>query len=317
MRKIEKLLENTDFSRDSENREEIKMKLMRKLEEQEERNRDMNNAETKNGRRRLRPATAVAAALAATLAFSAIIYGGDIIKIIKEYSVGEHAKFVVTERVDGMKIALPEELRGVLFDADGNELENYPEEGEMFLASGERAMILASNEAKVSEDGKVSSSLLIAVPESEAKEAEQRLREEKEDTAMTFFDSVEDAGPYLAFDFLMPAALPEGFAVSRVYMFNDDKGQLPPKEDCKYLSYEMLNADGSEYIYVQYRLMDSETAFVGSASDEMRDITVNGYPGVIDGLNLDVEIDGVMYMFMAGKTTLTEKELIAMAESLR
>jgi hypothetical protein len=50
----------------------------------------------------------------------------------------------------------------------------------------------------------------------------------------------------------------------------------------------------------------------------MRYITVNGHKGVVDGNNVHVEIDGVMYMILAGRSEgVTQNDVIKMAETLK
>jgi hypothetical protein len=69
---------------------------------------------------------------------------------------------------------------------------------------------------------------------------------------------------------------------------------------------------------MQIRKMNEETGFGASAGPDMRYITVNGHKGVVDGNNVYVEINGVMYMILAGRADgVTQQDVIKMAESLR
>jgi hypothetical protein len=62
--------------------------------------------------------------------------------------------------------------------------------------------------------------------------------------------------------------------------------------------------------------MNEETAYEADIGD-VEEIEVNGNKGVLGESNLDVEIDGVMYMFMASASEISNDQLIKMAESIQ
>jgi hypothetical protein len=86
-----------------------------------------------------------------------------------------------------------------------------------------------------------------------------------------------------------------------------------------YLNVYYTDAGKTQQIYMQVRMMNEETGFGASASPDMRYITVNGHKGVVDGNNVYVEINGVMYMILADFTAdgVTQNDVIKMAESLK
>ncbi|MDR0315754.1 MAG: DUF4367 domain-containing protein, partial [Treponema sp.] len=124
--------------------------------------------------------------------------------------------------------------------------------------------------------------------------------------------------PYLAFNPLMPVFVPNGFSIDRICQFKDENGGLPPLGSSMYLEVYYTNADKTQQIYMQVRMMNEESGFTASAGPDMRYITVNGHKGVVDGNNVHVEIDGVMYMILAGRSDgVTQQDVIKMAETLK
>jgi hypothetical protein len=85
-----------------------------------------------------------------------------------------------------------------------------------------------------------------------------------------------------------------------------------------YLNIYYTNADKTQQIYMQVRKMNEETGFTASAGPDMRYITINGRKGVVDSNNVHVEIDGVMYMILAGRSNgVTQQDVMKMAQSLK
>ena len=302
MKDLDDMLNNTDFSHESTNREAIKASLL--LNFNEKQNYPKGKIIMKKNHFKLALTAAVIVVL--TFGISIVAYGDNMINIIKQFMVGEHAKFTVAEHRNSTR-PIPDGLKGQLFDADGNELVEFPDdEKEIYNNLGESATIICTE----NDDG---SSFKIATYDELDKE-----RSKSEENMYTYFDTIDDVKPYLAFDPLMPSLLPEGFSVDRIGLFNNKDGSPEPLGSNKYLSVYFTNADKSQEIYMQFRLMDDETGFEGSASKDIRPITVNGNQGVIDGKNADIEINGVMYMIMAGSCNdVTQDDVLKMAESLK
>jgi hypothetical protein len=86
-----------------------------------------------------------------------------------------------------------------------------------------------------------------------------------------------------------------------------------------YLNVYYTNADKSQQIYMQIRMMNEESGFTASGSPDMRYITVNGHKGVVAVKSVYVEIGAVMYMILADYSGVgvTQQDVIKMAESLR
>lgn len=123
------------------------------------------------------------------------------------------------------------------------------------------------------------------------------------------FDNPKEARPYLAFDFNLPTYLPEGYAFDRIELYSEDQG--PPKSNGEYAAVYFSRGEDS----MQLRLMNGETAYTTDAKD-MKGTKINGHEAAVGKTKLDIEINGVMYMFMARNSGIYESELIKMAESL-
>jgi hypothetical protein len=141
---------------------------------------------------------------------------------------------------------------------------------------------------------------------------------DREKGLVTYFDTISDVKPYLAFSLHMPAFVPTGFAIDRISLYNDENGQPLPLGSNMYLNVFYTDEEKTQQIYMQVRQMDEETAFVSSGSNDMQYISVNGQVGVVDGKNVYLEIGGVMYMIMAGMAYgVTQDDVANMAKSLK
>jgi len=238
--------------------------------------------------KKFRLKTMYAAAAAAVLMFgiSMAVYGKDVIRIIRQFTVGEHATFTLIDDSSHKNHSRPDMMARInpyMADKDGIEgIREYRDEnGRTILVSSAPAGVVDLE-------------------------------------IYTYFDTLNDVKPYLAFSPLLPGLLPDGFALDRIGMFNDENGSPGPLGAGKYLSVYFADDGRTQEIYMQIRLMDEETAFESSSSSrELRRITVNGYEGVVDGKSISVEIDGVVYMIQAGRCeSVTQEDVIRMAESL-
>ena len=296
MKNLEELLNNTDFSQDSRNKEAIKTRLLNKLEK----------GDIYVKKFRFRPVYAAAAAILA-VGISMVACGEEIIKIVQQYTVGKHATFVAAE--DGIgSSGLNTEDGLVTARSIGNDgLSMYFTDEEIATARSTGQTL-----TREMDDGSV-----IAVSFNDDVFSYEK-ETEREKRWVTYFDTINDAKPYLSFNPLMPASLPGGFALDRISLYNGEDGRPLPLCSNKYLNVYYTDADKTQQIYVQIRLMDKETAFWASGSPDMRYITINGHKGVVAVKSVHVEIDGVMYMIFADKVEgVTQNDVIKMAESLK
>jgi len=128
--------------------------------------------------------------------------------------------------------------------------------------------------------------------------------------AITIFETVEDAQPNISFELQMPEYLPDGYAFDKIELYKNENGIIDGQYASVYFS------KGEKYIYLQARLMNEETAFV-TGMNGLSETEVNGYKALISEDSIDVDIDGVLYMFMAGPSDVKSDELVKMVESLK
>ena len=232
-------------------------------------------------------------------------FGQDLYQSVKTIFVGEHAQYYnysQEEETPDRTYAIPEELEGKLYDKDGNILEKLTESDKTYNKDGEEVIISAM--IYQDENG------------NEIKKIEALTKAEMDaqrDSQMTTLTDPEAAKPYLAFDFALPSYLPKGYAFDRIQLFNDENGK--PVENCEYAYVYFSNGDKEKEIYLQLRLMNEETAYAGDFKNA-RPIKINGHEGIMNDRKLDVEIDGVMYMFFGADAGIHGDELIKIAESL-
>ncbi|AEG61363.1 DUF4367 domain-containing protein [Desulforamulus ruminis] len=298
-RQIEELLK-TDFSIQSRSKEKILNQLLYEI----------NNQECMNGKKEnfamisfFKKPIFIAAALAVfVMSFSMTSYGNDFYKKIKEVFVGDHARYVVTEQTSEPNRTIPDELKGKLYDKKGNVLKQYPKNGTVYNANGEQ-LILSYVESQDGDGNTISKYEALT----------QKEYDERQRSKMTTMTNLEEAKPYLSFNFSLPRYMPKGYAFDRVQLYNDENGK--PYKDGEYAIVFFSNGDRTKDIYLQLRQMNERTAYEADIGD-VEQIEINGKKGVIGKGNIHVEIDGVMYMFMASKAGIDNEQLIKMVDSI-
>lgn len=250
----------------------------------------------------VKPAFIAAVMTVLVMGFAMTSYGQGLYRVIKEVFVGQHAKYIVVEQTGPRDLTIPDEFKGKLYDKDGNVLEQFPENGKIYNQNGEE--VILSGVAWKDENGDI-------VTKFEALTREEY--DEQLNNEMTTMTNPEEAKPYLAFDFSLPGYMPEGYKFDRIQLFNDENGK--PVENCEYAYVYFSNGDHAKDIYLQLRLMNEETAYEAGIGD-VEEIEINGNKGVISEGNMDIEIDGVMYMFSARASGIDNEQLIKMVESI-
>ncbi len=277
-----------DFSSESVNREKNLEALKIKLKQIER------EGEIKMNKKLKKPFAAVAIA-ATVVCFSIAAYGDELVRIVKSITVGQYANYyVIEDNRDPKAIPIPQDIKGQVFDKDGNELVYFPENGILYDESGKEVKI-------VYDDGKTR-----IMTDDEAKKVQK---------SETFeVRSIEEGLSYFITDALMPKYLPKGYAFDRMEYYRDPAN----KEENKQGSNKYINiyySNGKDEIYSQVRYMDEETAFGTSVSKDVKRVNINGYEAIIDGKMLDIQIGDVMYMIF-DNGTLGHEELIKIAQSL-
>lgn len=199
---------------------------------------------TYHSRKRMMWAAGFAACLAIT---SQTSFAKDLAE--KIFSLG-HSSIIAETESDTDEVAtipMPDELKGQIFDKNGNELTELSSDmQEIYDKDGDQA-IICSNEI----DGTVSYSL-------KKYSAEDPLAD---DVSIVTFDSIDDLEMNLSFDLKVPESLPDGFSLSKIYSFKNADGNTSP--DYAVLTYS--NKDASFTIHE--RRDSEETRFTTTLSN--------------------------------------------------
>lgn len=276
-----------DFSAQSLNREKNLETLKNKLS-------DINDEKENIMNKKIRKPVAFAAVSAALLCFTITVYGQDLVQIIKTVTLGNHAKYQVTDdsRTTG---PVPKELIGQIFDEDGNALTECKKGQVLYNAKGQEVIIY--------NDG--NKDILITL------EAKQSMEEGQ---AVTFSD-MKEGQSYFICDTLMPAYLPDGYTFNHIGFYSDPRDKANAEVDAnKYMSLHFTK--DKEEIYAQIRYMDEETAFESTAGKNVQKVKINGYDAIVDDNEVSVQIGDVIYMFFGNKN-IDNKELVKIVESLK
>lgn len=286
-----------DFSAESQSKDKIKESLLKQLKEpkstEPEEKKEIKTM--KSTKRR-----GILVAIAACLSIAVVSAGAY--AVYNYIKLGDHAQYVeYNPNEKDIDMSIPEELKGKLFDKDGNAIDSFDQiEDKVFNADGESVMI----SGKVMGDDDVEYKIMT--------EAEAR---EEQNSDSTLFTSKEEIKPMLYFDMLDIGYSPEGYTLEGYRLFHDNDGKAALKDN-KYVSMYYYNGDMSKYIYVQIRYMDEETAFAGGLTDDMKKTSINGYEAIVSSDSIDLLVGDVMYMIMGGNSEVSIDELTKMAESI-
>lgn len=191
---------------------------------------------------------------------------------------------------EGELIPVPEELKGKIFDKDGNPIEKVkagsPET--MYTAEGEEISSFESETLKI-----------VTVAEAE-----------RENNNLVVKDK-EKLNDYTRFEVILPKYLPEGYEFDRAEFFRDENDVV---ENTKYISLYFTNYKTGEFIYMQQRFADEETAYE-TGGQKVEQLKINGADAILYDNSLDWEDNGVIYM-LNGRG-ISRGELIKTAESFK
>lgn len=112
----------------------------------------------------------------------------------------------------------------------------------------------------------------------------------------------------LAFEPLLPTALPSGYKFDHAGFFMDENGKIGGDY------VDLYYTGGGERIFVQERRNTPETG-TETGAKTVKKLTINGHDAVmLDGAELDWETDNVS-VYLITQKNLSEQELTALAES--
>lgn len=249
-----------------------------------------------NTRKTKKPIMKVASfALVCILGFSMIktSFAQNLVdKIVRTITLG-HITVIEEEHDERESFPIPEQFKGKIFDKEGNPIE-------VFLADKPQKIYTADGEEIAYLDPENGDVITVA-------EAEREL----EDTTLVVKDTAK-LNDYTCFDIILPSYLPKGYKFDRAGFFKNENGVV--EENSKYVELFFTNDETGEFIYMQQRFADEETAYATGAA-KVEEIKINGVDALLYGDNLDWEYNGIIYM-LNGRG-IPKDELIKMAESFK
>lgn len=226
------------------------------------------------------------------ISFAQSSYADDLIEKVKNTMSTGHSTVIQYEDSNKGVQPVPEEFKGQFFDEDGNPVDVFSEEyeGKYYTAKGEEIAYYDDKIVTVAEDKKIQAETELVVKDA------------------------EKLNDYTCFNVIEPKYLPEGYKFDRAEFYKDEDGNV---KDTKYITLYYSNGEKDEYIWMQQRYADEETACTMGTSDKIEEIQINGVKAILSAdKNLDWELNGVLYM-LCGRGEVTKDELIKIAESIK
>lgn len=220
--------------------------------------------------------------------FSQTAFAQNIVENVKKVFKLEHVEVFVDDFSDMEPQELPEELKGKIFDADGNEMTVLDPSYKGLYYNEDGESIVETESYKIA-------------PSGESKKASENLIEKNP-------DKLND---YTRFEVKLPKYLPEGYAFDRAEFFKDENQVV---ENSKYISLYFTKEGSDEIIYMQQRFADEETAYSAGGLN-VKEVKVGEVDGILYDNSLDWEGDGVIYAMTA--KGLSESDMIRVAESIK
>lgn len=210
-------------------------------------------------------------------------------KVLQTINLGH----IVAHEVEysASNIVIPEELKGKIFDQNGNALQSFDAANEtdgIYTANGERIVDFVNGEPLTQADV------------------------DKEKEGILIVKDSSKLNEYTIFDVGLPEYLPDGYTFDHAEFYKDDNGEVI---NSKYINLYFINEATDERITMQQRHADEETAYEMSTNGTIEKVKINGVDAVLaNGKGLDWEANGVLY----GVTSdyLDKNDLIKVAESI-
>lgn len=288
LKKIAEKIESEDFSQGS-HREEVRINILKNIREKE--------VDTmKKTRPFKKPAMAVASIILATTLFAQTALAKEIThKIIETFSVG-NGRITITQdepREKQESQALPEALKGKLFDEKGKEIKAFTEDvKKLYTKDGQEITYIGDNNS------------IITQAQYEAERTETCL----------ILKEINERNKYTCFDVKVPKYLPEGYTFERIELYKDEEGKV---EQSKYIDIYYTNETTGEFIFMQQRFADEETGYATGTDGTVEKVKVNGVEALImDDRSIDWEANGVLY-HLSSRGAFGKEELMKIAESIK
>jgi hypothetical protein len=280
-----KILADKDFSKSSD-KEAVFNKTMKNINKGENIMRKSN----KNGRL----ATAVVAICIMSVGLMKTSFAQELIEKVKKsislqnVTVEQYTEEFVEEL--SAEQPIPDELKGKIFDKDGNEIEVFSEEyeGKLYTVDGE---VIAS----IIDDD------IITVSEQEKMDQEQTL----------VIKDLSEVNNYTCFNVILPDYLPEGYKFDKAEFMKDENGNVI--DGGVFLFF--TNEKTGEYIFMGQRDVKIGGYTTGT-DEEIEELKINGVDAVIYDNTISWEVNNIIYS-LYGRELITDTELINMAESIK
>lgn len=278
-----KNLANKDFSENS-NREAVYIKTLRNIEEYK----GVNEMKKSN---KIRKAIIAAASFAiACGVFSQTSFAKELAdKVINKIYLG-HITAVQTEASKKIEIAIPNNLKGKIFDKNGKAITVVTKNtGKVYTASGEEIDTFFNGE-------------IVTVAE----------RNKMKKNVLTVKDSSK-LNEYTCFKVKLPSYLPEDYKFDRAEFSKDEEGNISGR----WIDLYFTNEKTGKYICMQQRTASEETKYVTGTDGKIEKAKVNGKDAIISNNRyIDWEADNVLYG-LSGRGEIKKAELIKIAESIK
>ncbi|WP_215508911.1 hypothetical protein [Peptoniphilus sp. EMRHCC_23] len=244
-------------------------------------------AKMKNKQRKQYKKPAIAAACAlliATLPFTS--FGGGIVNTVKQV-VSPSGRIVINEDEPAVAIPFPEELKGKVFDKEGNEITDFEvlKKAEHVYSKDGRE-IVGSNYDEATRTGEVTF------------EYADEVKKDTGDKA-----PVEEIAKKLNFNPLV-------FSDKYNYVESEIFAEPGTLSDYVAFTYEK---DGKT-IYINERISSPETAYETGGEGKIYEVNVDGVKVIIQGRDADFERDGLLVSISAEGAD--KDDLIAMVKDL-
>ncbi len=284
-----KVLADKDFSKDS-NKEAVFNKVYKNINQHKGDN--IMKKENRFKRSKVAVALFAATCMLGISLMQTTFAQGIVEKIINKITLGNITAIQYEEPKIEM-YDIPEDLKGKLFDKEGNVLDVITKDytGGFYTEEGEKIADCSN--------GKITT---VAQQEKEKQETTLVVRE------------VDKLNNYTCFNVGIPTYLPKGYEFDRAEFYKDENGDV---KDKKYIDLYFTNKETGKYFFFQQRFSCEETGYAMSGDEKIEKIEINGVKAILSGdRNIDWEANGVIYA-LSSRGSFEKDELIKVAKSIK
>lgn len=244
---------------------------------------------------------AVASLLIISTILAQTTFAKDVVNnIIKTISLGNFTAIQTDEsKDDNYSEILSDDLKGKLFDKNGNALEKITKD--------------IAKDGIYTKDGEKVDKWTYKDGTTVTKVNKDKTKEDKMEEDTLYITDSSKINDYTCFDVKLPSYLPSGYTFEKAGFYKDESGNV---KDSKYAELHFKNSATGEEIYMQERLIGEDTRGDLATDDKIESIKINGVDAVLEGENdIDWEMNNTHY-FLAAKN-MTKDEVVKIAESIK